>query len=157
MRRIIGRCLTLVSAGLLLGLANQARAQEWSPAQKEVWQNVEAYWKLAAAGNVDGFLSYFHDDYVGWENRQALPLTKAEVRTWIEHQFKTSTNVLYQIKPVAIVIHGDIAFADYYYTEVDRGADGKETTEAGTWTDILMKQGDRWVLIGDHGGKTSKD
>jgi hypothetical protein len=27
----------------------------------------------------------------------------------------------------------------------------------GRWTDILMKQGDKWVMIGDHGGRTSKE
>ena len=30
--------------------------------------------------------------------------------------------------------------------------DGKKKSEKGTWTDILTKQGNKWVMIGDHGG-----
>ena len=41
--------------------------------------------------------------------------------------------------------------------QIMKGPDGKEKPSEGRWTDILMKQGDKWVLIGDHGGKTSKD
>jgi len=157
MKRIIGLGLTLAAVCLLLGSATQARAQEWSAAQKEVWKNVETYWKLGADKNLEGFLAYFHDDYVGWDQQQPLPSTKAELRKWVEHDFKTNDVVLYEIKPLAIKIHADVAFVDYYYSQIVKGPDGKEKSESGNWTDILMKQGDKWVLIGDHGGKTSKD
>lgn len=34
----------------------------------------------------------------------------------------------------------------------------KEKGVGGRWTDVLKKQGDKWVLIADHGGATpSKD
>jgi len=157
MKRIIGLGLALAIVCLLAGSATQARAQEWSAAQKEVWKNVETYWKLGADKNLEGFLAYFHDDYVGWDQQTPLPTTKAELRKWLEHDFKTNDTVVYEIKPVAIKIHGDVAFVDYYYSQIMKGPDGKEKPSEGRWTDILMKQGDKWVLIGDHGGKTSKD
>jgi ketosteroid isomerase-like protein len=157
MKRTIGLGLTLATVCLLIGSATQARAQEWSAAQKEVWKNVETYWKLGADKNLEGMLAYFHDDYVGWDHQSPLPTTKGELRKWIDHDFKTNDTVVYEIKPVAIKIHGDVAFVDYYYSQIMKGPDGKEKSESGRWTDILMKQGDKWVLIGDHGGKTSKD
>lgn len=132
-------------------------AQEWSAAQKEVWKNVEAYWALDAAGNLDGFMSYFHENYMGWEFDQPLPSGKATARKFIEHSYKMNTTVLYDIKPVAINIFGNVAIADYYYTTVSKDTAGKERERSGRWADILMKQGDKWVLIGDHGGRTSKD
>ncbi|HTT58357.1 MAG TPA: nuclear transport factor 2 family protein [Opitutaceae bacterium] len=156
MKRILGPCFGLAIAGLLAA-ATPAHAQEWSPAQKEIWQNVEAYWKLGAEKNLDGFLAYFADDYVGWETGSPLPTTKASLRKWLEHDFKVNDTVVYEVKPVAIVIHGDVAFVDYYYSQITRGPDAKEKSESGNWTDILIKQGDKWVLIGDHGGRTSKD
>jgi hypothetical protein len=39
-----------------------------------------------------------------------------------------------------------------YYTQVVKDGEGKEKTQRGRWTDILVKQDGRWVLIGDHGG-----
>jgi len=55
----------------------------------------------------------------------------------------------YEIKPLTIKIYNDIAFVHYYYSMVKEGSDGKKKSESGRWTDILMKQGNKWVLIGD--------
>jgi len=32
--------------------------------------------------------------------------------------------------------------------------DGKQQTEQGRFTDILLKEKGKWLLIGDHGGAT---
>lgn len=132
-------------------------AQEWSAAQKEVWKNVEAYWALDAAGNLEGFMSYFHDNYMGWDMNEPLPMDKAAVRKFIDHEYKTTKTLVYDIKPVAINVVGNVAIVDYYYTEIVKDAEGKEKSRSGRWADVVMKQGDKWVLIGDHGGRTSKD
>lgn len=132
-------------------------AQEWSAAQKEVWKNVEAYWAQDAAGNLDGFMSYFHDNYMGWDINQPLPMEKASVRKFVEYEYKTTKTLVYNIKPVAINIFGNVAIVDYYYTRIMKDAEGKDKSREGRWCDIVMKQGDKWVLIGDHGGRTSKD
>lgn len=139
--------VALVSAGT-------ASAQEWSAAQKEVWKSVETYWDLGAKEDLDGFMSYFADDYLGWSTRSAMPGTKAEVRKWIAHEFETNQTLLQTLKPVGIAIHGDVAFVHYYYTTLEKNAKGEEKTNQGRWTDILKKQGNRWVLIGDSGGNT---
>jgi ketosteroid isomerase-like protein len=132
------------------------KAQEWSAAQKEVWKNVNDYWALMAKGDINGFYEYFHTDYIGWDNGDALPSTKEESKKMFTF-FMTGVKVpVYQIKPVAIKVYGDFAFADYVYTMVMETPDGKKKTEKGTWTDILTKQGNKWVMIGDHGGATEE-
>jgi ketosteroid isomerase-like protein len=134
-----------------------ASAQEWSVAQKEVWKSVETYWELGAEEDLDGFMSYFADDYLGWSTSSAMPGTKADVRKWTAHDFKTNQMVLRTLKPVGIAIHGDVAFVHYYFTGLQKNAKDEEKTTRGRWTDILKKQGNRWVLIGDSGGSTSQD
>ena len=143
--------------GFFLLASTQLHAQEWSTAQKEVWKNVEAYWAMEAAGNLEGFLSYFHNDYLGWSYRSAMPEDKATVRKFVDHSLKAEKILLYDIKPVAISVFGNFAFVDYYYMSVYKDVEGKEKSDSGRWTDILMKQGDKWVMVGDHGGRTSKD
>ena len=130
-------------------------AQEWTAGQKEVWKNVEAYWDLWAKRDLEGFLSYFHTDYSGWFNRASLPSDKASIRKWVGHSFKTWRISVYEVNPVAIKIHGNVAIVHSYYSLVRKDAEGKESNRSGRWTDVLMKQGDKWVLIGDHGGPTS--
>jgi ketosteroid isomerase-like protein len=152
MKRFIKRLVVLAALSFAWFVPNPLCAQEWSAAQKEVWKNVETYNDLYAAGDLEKFMAYFHDDYLGWYNRDSLPVTKAELRKWLEHDFKTNKVLVYSVKPVGIKIHGDIAFVDYYYVQTIKDAEGKEKNERGRWTDILMKQGDKWVMIGDHGG-----
>jgi ketosteroid isomerase-like protein len=146
----------VLAAVLLVTASTNLFAQEWNAAQKEVWKNVEAYWALDAAGNLDGFMSYFHDNYIGWEMSQPMPGSKAVAKKFIEHDYKTEKTIIYNITPVSINVFGNVAIANYYYARIVKDAEGKEQSRSGRWADVLMKQGDKWVLIGDHGGRTSK-
>jgi len=133
------------------------RAQEWSAAQKEVWANVETYWDLDAKRDLEKFMTYFHEDYLGWYNRSSVPRTKAESRPFIEHDFRTTKVLVQMIKPIGIKIHGNIAFVHYHFVRTIKDAEGKEKALRGRWTDILTKQGGKWVMIGDHGGPEAGD
>ena len=148
----------MLTIALFFGLGlTSLFAQEWSPAQKEVWKNVNTYWDIMAKGDVNGFLEYFHADYAGWENGEPLPSSKEETKKWMTFAYQGVKTLIYDIKPVAIKIHGDVAIVDYFYTTVKENKEGKKTPESGRWTDILMKQGTKWVLIGDHGGRDKKE
>ena len=126
--------------------------QEWNAAQQEVWKSVETYWALDAAGNTEGFLSYFHADYSGWGYANPLPNSKEVGRKFITHSHQSEKTLVQNIQPVAIKVYGNVAFVHYHYRRISRDTEGKQQDERGRWTDILTKQGDRWVMIGDHGG-----
>jgi ketosteroid isomerase-like protein len=148
------RVVAIVSAVCLAAVvAAPLHAQEWSAAQKDVWKSVENYWALDAKGDVEGFMSYFDPSYMGWEYGSPVPMDRAAVKKFITQEYQMSKTLVYDIRPVAIQVHGDFAFADYYYTQIVKNADGKNEQVKGRWTDILMKKGDRWVLIGDQGGR----
>lgn len=152
------RAIIVLAAVLsLLLVPAVSSAQEWSAAQKEVWKNVEEYWALSEAGNLEGFLSYFHPKYIGWGYSSALPMSAESSKKFLEYSFKTMKSLVYGIQPVAIIVHGDFAIVHYYYTSVYKDVEGKNRSESGRWTDILIKQGDKWVMIADHGGQTSKN
>lgn len=157
MKRTLGIWLMCTLFCCLLLVSTEASAQDWSPVQKEVWKNVEAYWALDAAGNMEGFMAYFHDNYIGWDINEPLPMDKLSAKKFIDHSYKTEKTILYNIKPVAINVFGNVAIVDYYYTQLVKDAEGKEKGRSGRWADVVMKQGDKWVLIGDHGGRTSKN
>ena len=149
---------TLISAVLVLtGMMFQLKvnAQEWSPAQQEVWKGVNDYWAVLAKGDINGFLEYFHPDYLGWDDNSPLPSTKTDIQKWFQIYMTGTKMLAYEIKPVGIRVHGDFAFADYYYSMVNE-MDGKKKNEEGRWTDILMKQGGKWLIIGDNGGENMK-
>ena len=152
--RTVVSCLLAVA---VLLAAVPSSAQDWSDAQKEVWKNVEKYWEISAKEDLDGFMSYVHDDFLGWATGQWVPTNKADRRVGIERTFATTESVFYYLKPVGIRIFGDVAIVHYFYTDTSKDAKGEEKTVWGHWTDILMKQGDRWVMIGDAGGQVPED
>jgi ketosteroid isomerase-like protein len=138
---------------LVVLFAAPLRAQEWSAAQKDVWKSVEAYWAFDLTADIEGFMSYVDPSYVGWSYESPVPEDKATVKKFMSLEYQLNKTLVYDIKPVAIQVHGNFAFADYYYMQLVKNAEGKTEEHKGRWTDILMKQGDRWVLIGDHGGE----
>ena len=149
----------IVPAVIVFTLAASAplAGQQWSDAQKEVWKNVETYWKLGAERDLEGFLSYYHPDFLGWNYETDLPDDKASRTKWSIHFLQTTKTLVEELKPVGIKIHGNVAIVHYYYHSIMEDAEGKEISERGRWTDILLKQGDKWVMIGDHGGVAEDD
>ena len=138
-------------------LINSTFAQDWNSEQKDVWSSVEAYWAISSKGDVDGFMKYFDDSYMGWNNRAPVPNNKENVSKYIKWDMSNNKTVLYTITPVSIWVKGEFAFAHYYFSSVEKDKEGKETMSGGRWTDILMKKGDKWVLIGDAGGRTNSN
>ncbi len=151
MRRILIACVFVVL------LFTSAFAGEWSAEQKEVWKNVEAYWDDLAKGDAEGFMGYVHSDYRGWGYDSGVPIGKASLAKFIAHGAKTETTFVHNLQPLTVYVQGDFAFVHYYYSEIVKNAEGKQESRSGRWTDILTKQGDKWVLIGDHGGQKSND
>ncbi len=130
-------------------------AQQWSAEQKEVWNSVEIYNALAAQRDAE-FLSYFDDSYHGWEYESDAPYTKEAIKKFVGSGETTSKVLYFIITPASIWVNGNFAYVHYYYSEAYVDKDGKRHYEKGRWTDILMKKNNKWIMVGDHGGKTSK-
>ncbi len=150
--RIVSSTAILILCAAL-GAALRASTPELSPQQKEVWSNVETYWKHDQAGETTAFMAYFHADYQGWGYDNALPGSKQRATKFITHSHQTSKTLVYDLQPLTVRVQGNIAYAHYLFTRVFKDAEGKQKREVGRWTDILMKDGNKWVLIADHGGE----
>lgn len=136
-------------------LSTNLQAQQWSAEQKEVWKSVETYNELSANRDA-AFINYFDDSYQGWEYESDIPDTKESVKIFIDNRDPNVKNLFYTITPVTIWVNGNFAYVHYFYTSVNVDKDGKRNWEKGRWTDILTKKGGKWIMVGDHGGKTSK-
>ena len=141
----------------LVILSSNLSAQQWTDEQKAVWAGVDAYWAVSMTDKPMDFLSYFDDSYVGWSYDTEAPGNKTDVKKSLSYWTTKGKVVYYTITPAKIWVNGDFAFVHYYYTQVTESPDGKPNTEKGRWTDILMKKGDKWMLVGDHGGEIKSD
>lgn len=138
---------------LFLFMTAFTSAQNWTDAQKDVWNGVEAYWAVTTSDNPNDFLNYFDDSYYGWSYENGAPGDKADVQKSLKYWTTKGKVTYYTITPARIWVNGNFAYVHYYYTQVSEGKDGKPITERGRWTDILMKKDGKWMLIGDHGGE----
>ncbi|QQS37457.1 MAG: nuclear transport factor 2 family protein [Ignavibacteriales bacterium] len=132
-------------------------AQQWSAEQTDVWKGVQAYWDAGTSGNVSAMMEYWDDSYYGWSYNNEAPGVKADITKAMSYWLKKGKEQFHVLTPARIWVNGDFAYVHYYYSQVIEQADGTPMTEKGRWTDILMKKGGKWVLVGDHGGEIDDD
>jgi hypothetical protein len=70
---------TSVIAAIILFAASALVAQEWTKAQKEVWQVVEDSWAKTKTWDIDGLMASIHEKYQGWNESAPLPMNKEQV------------------------------------------------------------------------------
>jgi ketosteroid isomerase-like protein len=133
---------------------NTTVAQEWSAEQKEVWSAIEGWWKLYDSNNVEGVKSLFHKDYIGWTWGDNAPEGQNEAHKWADHMVPKLKIAYTNLKPLKILVIGEVAIAHYYYS-TNKTVDGKDVVELGRWTDVWKKEGDKWLLVADSGGVQS--
>jgi len=148
---------TMLCLAMLL-VSSAVLSQEWSDEQKEVWSFVESYSKAYEDGNYEKFMSVFHEDYKGWSYQAVVPMSKEAVGKYVEMGMKGYDHMLSNRTPVSIQVYDDFAVVNYLFHGMSKNKSSGEVKEsAGRWTDILMKDGNQWYLIADHGGEYPDD
>lgn len=128
--------------------------QEWSKEQNEVWENIENFYSLIwEQKDIEGFLSYVHDDYQGWDYTDPVPGNKESLKKLLVERVPKREILVYYLNPLSIQVYGNVAFSHYYSTRIIMNKGGVEKLVKTRWTDILLKEGDKWVLIGDRSEK----
>ena len=90
------------------------------------------------------------EDFRGWSNADPAPMGKEKARE--RAALRVWRRIFYNVHPLAIDIHGDVAIVYYSFVTESEYPDGSRVTATGKWTDIFRKNGDRWLLIADAGG-----
>ena len=142
---------------MILLLPVGASAQTWSAEQQEVWQALEGCWAHFVNENFDAALACHHEEFSGWLYGEPVPRDLNNVKALVPYFYETRDTRAYELRPIVIKVHGDVAVIHYFYIEVQEWAGGQEHIEQGRWTDVMLKQDGKWVWIADHGGSTSQD
>jgi hypothetical protein len=143
--------LTALLALAMMLATTPVLGQEWSAAQKEVWKTVETMWELYGKGDVEGELAYADDELSLWLQDAPLPVNKASFRKWATYGAKVEQTVIYELKPVAILVFPECALVHYYISGVWKSGP-LEKGQFGTTriTDVYRNKGGKWVWIGGH-------
>ena len=129
-----------------------AFTQEWTKAQKEVWQIVEDSWTKWKAGDIQGSIANIHEKYQGWNDQMPLPVTK-EMTIKRAQEMKDMFKIdNFSLNPARIVVTENAAVVDYYYwyeATYSHGEKKEIIEDRGQNAEFYIKEDGKWLLLGD--------
>ena len=146
---------SIVAAFFLTSISSYAG--DWSDDQKTAWATVEKFWEAENKGDADTLSGLLSDDLKSWSTTIAMPRNKSSNMGWFRFGFENGKGIKYEISPVGVVVHGDMALVHYYYVSITEDKDGKRESNNGRWSDVLVRDGKSWKFIGWQGGPDSDD
>lgn len=127
-------------------------AQDKSDDEANVLLTIEREWEASRKGDQDKIDDMLMDDFMGWGNSSPAPRSKTSTSNWSRFRAEMGRIVRYEIYPLSITIHGDVAVAHYLYSSAFKNKKGEIEMSDGRYTDILVRSEDGWNFIAWHGG-----
>ena len=145
--------LALVILGPLLFSA--ALAQEPPNDEADVLLTIEREWEAARKGDQDKVDDMLTQDFMGWGKSSPAPRSKRSNSQWRRFNEQMGRVVRYELYPLSITVHGDVAIAHYLYSTAFKKKDGEIEMSNGRYTDVLVRTEDGWKFLAWHGGDDS--
>ena len=142
--------LVLVLLGSLL--ISTTMAQDSSDDEAGVLLTIEREWEASREGNHDEVDDMLTQDFMGWGKSSPAPRTKKSNSQWRRFNVQMGSVVRYELYPLSITVHGDVAVAHYLYTTAFESKDGETEISNGRYTDVLVRTEDGWKFVAWHGG-----
>lgn len=127
-------------------------AQDVSDDDANVLLVIEREWEASRKGDQDKIDEMLADSFMGWGKSSPAPRSKTSTSKWSRFRDEMGRIVRYEIYPLSITIHGDVAVAHYLYSTAFKNKKGEIEMSNGRYTDILVRSDDGWQFIAWHGG-----
>ena len=127
---------------------NQVFAQSHTKTHDEVWQREVEYWNYVKSNDVKGYLTLWHNSFIGYPGTDTL--TRQKIGDWItDSHNKKDKRYEFKITKKAVNVFDDVAITFYDDEDIWKNSKGevvlKETYKiTHTW----KKFGDTWLIIG---------
>lgn len=115
-----------------------------------VWLREADYWRFVKAGDVDSYVSLWHDNFIGWPCGQEHPMRKASIGDWVRDVRAKHIDVAIDLTQEGAEEFGSIVVVHYRFTRVDTYPDGhiEGRGKASKITHTWMRVGDTWQIVG---------
>lgn len=147
--------VSLLSLALAV-FAGAASAQTWSPEQQEIWKLEEQQWKMSKEKDLSWIDKMVHPNLSYWDVGQPGPQNKASLLRWNRYSNTNATVLEQELFPISVTITGNIAVVQYGYSIARENYKKDRETVNGRYTDILVKEGSRWLFLAWAGGDDPK-
>lgn len=147
------------SAGKFLALSIVLATLAYRPVDAQtlsddsaVWSVIEQSWQATRQGNTKWVDELLSADFVGWGVDAPAPRDKSSTRLWTNFDAKQSEVLEYELYPLSIVVHGDMAVAHYLFSVASKDKGEPVEVDEGRYTDVLVRVDGKWRYIAWHGG-----
>lgn len=151
--------LTRMMTAVVLALctvAGTASAMEWNAEQQEVWKLEQQQWKMSAAEDMSWIDTMLHPNMTFWEAGAPMPRDKASLKHWSRFDAENSSTLEQELFPISVTITGNIAVVQYHYMVAREDHKKERERVTGHYTDVLVKEGGRWLFLTWAGGDDPK-
>jgi len=140
----------------LMFTGSNVSAQTLNADQQEVWRLEEQQWQMAKDKDPSWIDKMVHANVSYWDVDSPGPQTKTSLLRWNRYG-NTNTTVLEQeLFLNSVTITGNIAVAQYRYSRAQENYKKEREQVSGRYTDVLVKEGGRWLFIAWAGGDDPK-
>ena len=141
----------------LTACTSAAVAQTWTPEQQELWRLEEQQWRMGAAKDPGWIETMVHPNLSHWDTDQPGPQNKASLTRWVKYNYANSTVLEQELFPISMTITGNVAVVHYRYRVASENYKKERETVTGRYTDVFVKEGNRWLFITWAGGDDPKN
>jgi len=113
-------------------------------------QFILAYEKATASHDLDGILSYIHDDAVYLFSNESVHIGKPAVEKVIRHNFEVIQAESYGISNLTWLAQSDQVAACVYDYAWSGAINGEKMSGFGRGTCVLKRSGDDWQIVHEH-------
>jgi len=145
--------LVFILLGALLSFATVA--QDTTDDEADVLLTIEREWEAAQKGDQDEIDDMLAKDFMGWEKTSPAPRSKNSNSKWRRFSEQMGRIVRYELYPLSITVHNDVAIAHYLYSTAYKAKGGEIEMANGRYTDVLVRTEEGWRFVAWHGGDDS--
>jgi ketosteroid isomerase-like protein len=117
----------------------------------QVWKMEKTYWKYVKADNIQGYLTLWHKDFVGWPGFSPKPMGKSNISDWIPGLFADDTKSFdYNLHKMAVAAFENDMVVTHPTVEfifIDKKMGGKTLSQVSRITHTWKRYGDKWLII----------
>ncbi len=114
--------------------------------EKKIWQLEEQYWEYWVEGDIDGYMSLLHEDFLGWPSSSVSPADKRAARKFVENYLSQSKPIAFGIKSGAIRVISNTAIV--HYIVISKDEDGNQIGDSYRITHTWIEQDGTWKVMG---------
>jgi hypothetical protein len=151
------RALVVSVLAALVTITGTAAAQTWTPEQQEIWKFEELQWQMARDKDLTWVDKMVHPNASVWDSARPMPQNRASLARWNRYDNTAGSVLEQEIFPISVTITGNIAVVQYRYQVARENYKKERESVTGRYTDVLVKEGGRWLFIAWAGGDDPKN